>query len=249
MSRGKATLIHFLISAAVGLCVSGLLFGVWYPPPFFRAAGGDQLIVLLLGVDLALGPLLTFILFRPGKRGLKFDLTVVGALQIVALTYGLFIILESRPIFLVAAVDRFVLIAANEISDADLAEGYDVAFRSRSWTGPRLAAIQMPVDPKERTDLAFSALGGRDAENMPKYYRDYSIAGKTLLAKAKPLDTLPSLKGVDRNFVADLARKMQLPQSSIVWVPLQARKSDMVMLLNATTAAPLAAINIDPWAS
>ena len=74
MSRWKAASIHCSISALVGLIVGFLLFGLWYPPPYFHAAGADELILLLVGVDLTLGPLLTLIVFRSGKRGLKFDL-------------------------------------------------------------------------------------------------------------------------------------------------------------------------------
>src|SRR4051794_12122697 len=122
MTRWKAAAIHSSISAAVALLVGALLFGLWYPPPYFHAAGADELILVLVGVDLAVGPLLTLIVFRPGKRGLKFDLVTIGVIQSAALVYGMSIILQSRPIFLVGTLDRFDLVSANEISDADLAE-------------------------------------------------------------------------------------------------------------------------------
>jgi len=59
MSRWKAAAIHSSISIVVALAVGILLLGVWYPPPYFHAAGADQLILLLVGVDLVLGLLLT----------------------------------------------------------------------------------------------------------------------------------------------------------------------------------------------
>ena len=115
MSRWKAAAIHLSISAAIGLVVGALLLLVWYPPPYFHAAGADQLVLLLVGVDLVLGPLLTLILFRSGKKGLKFDLAMIAVLQTTALVYGLSVVLQSRPVFLVSAVDRFVLVSASEI--------------------------------------------------------------------------------------------------------------------------------------
>src|SRR4051812_12853702 len=111
MTRWKAAAIHSLISVAVGLIAGALLLGLWYPPPYFHAAGAQELILLLVGVDLVIGPLLTLIVFRWGKPGLAFDLTVISLLQAAALVYGLAIVLQSRPVFLVATVDRFVLVS------------------------------------------------------------------------------------------------------------------------------------------
>ena len=85
MSRWKAASIHLSISILVGLLVLALLFLVWYPEPYFEAAGGQHLIVVLLGVDLVLGPLMTLILFKSGKWGMRFDLWMIGIIQSAAL--------------------------------------------------------------------------------------------------------------------------------------------------------------------
>ena len=247
MTRWKAASFHLAISAAIGLITGALLFGVWYPPPYFRAAGADELILLLVGVDLCIGPLLTLIVFRGGKRGLRFDLTFIAVAQSVALVYGLWIVLQSRPIFLVAAVDRFVVVAADEITDADLSLGQEARFRSRSWSGPRLVAVEMPMDPVERGDLAFEALAGRDAQNQPKYFRDYSQAGKSLLVNAKPIDLLSKKQPQSREMILGWLAESGHAESSVVWVPIEARKADQVMVLDAATAEPLKSFAIDPW--
>ena len=64
MSRWKAALIHLCISAAIAAIVSALLLFVWYPPPYFHAGGAGELLVLVVGVDVTLGPLITFIVFK-----------------------------------------------------------------------------------------------------------------------------------------------------------------------------------------
>src|SRR5690606_32812168 len=99
-----AALIHLGISAAVAAVASALLMGVWYPPPYFRAAGAERLLLLVVAVDVTLGPLLTLIVFKRGKPGLKFDLAAIGVAQLLALVYGFHVMLLSRPVFLVAAV-------------------------------------------------------------------------------------------------------------------------------------------------
>jgi hypothetical protein len=185
--------------------------------------------------------------FRSGKLGLKFDLVLIGLVQSAALVYGLSVVLQSRPIFLVAAVDRFELVSANEITDADLAEGQEERFRSRSWTGPRLVFAQMPTDAQERSDLVSMALDGRDVQNLPKYYRDYMRTGKALLAKAKHLDVLHKQKPQYDQIISNWLRESGRMESDIVWAPLQSRKTDLVLLLDANTAQPIQALDINPW--
>jgi hypothetical protein len=247
MTRWKAAGIHSLISAAIALLVGALLFALWYPPPYFHAAGADQLMLLLVGINFAIGPLLTLIIFRPRKWGLKFDLVTIGILQSAALVYGMSVVSQSRPIFLVGALDRFELVSANEITDADLAQGTRPEFRSRSWTGPRLAVAELPTSVKERNELSTQGLFGRDVQNMPKYYRVYAEGGKTLLSHAKSLQDLRQHKLGSKELISSWLHATGRAETQIRWVPIRARKTDMVMLLDASSATPLQALAIDPW--
>src|SRR5690606_27378733 len=123
MTRWKAALINLSISILIGLLILALVFFFWYPQPYFVAAGGRHLVVVLFAVNVVLGPLLTLIVFSSGKKGLKFDLCMIGAFQVSALIFGLVVIAEARPAFIVAVVDRFELVAANDLDRKDLADG------------------------------------------------------------------------------------------------------------------------------
>ena len=247
MSRWKAAAIHLSISFLIGLLVLALLFLVWYPQPYFDAAGGQHLIIVLLGVDLVLGPLLTLILFTSGKKGMLFDLWMIGIFQTSALIYGLVVIAEARPVFIVAAVDRFDLVSAADIDPLDLAEGKEPRFRTLSWTGPRLIGAQLPPRGKERTELMFHGPGGKDVQHFPKYYVDYESAAQRLLEHAKPVAALrkahPDAGPVLDQWLSESGRK----ESDVVWVPIVARKSSLTMLLEARTGAVLDALPIYPW--
>lgn len=247
MTRGKAAAIHLTISACIGVLALILFLVVWYPPPYFRAAGANELILLLVGVDLSIGPLLTLIVFKPGKWGLKFDLAVIGVLQFSALVYGSHVVLESRPVFLVGVLDRFVLVSADEILDSDLVKGQEPRFRQRSWTGPVLVLAEQPKSEQERSDLAFSALSGRDLQNLPQYYRDFEKTGAELLKAAKTIPNLVSTKPQAQAAVAAAEKTLNRNADSMRWLPLQAPKEDMVMLIDAASAQPLKAIPVDPW--
>ena len=67
MSRLKAFSTHLAISAANAASVIGLMLLLWYRPPFFSALGGQHLLLVLLGVDVVLGPVFTLMIFNPGR--------------------------------------------------------------------------------------------------------------------------------------------------------------------------------------
>ena len=247
MSRWKAAGIHLSISAAIGLVAGALLFGVWYPPPYFHAAGADVLVLLLVSVDLTLGPLLTLVVFKSGKRGLRFDLSIIAIAQAIALVYGMSVVLRSRPVFLLAAIDRFELIAANELAAQDLAQGSAPEFRTLSWTGPRLAATKPPADWRERNKILFGKTGGKDIDELPKYYVDYASAAADLLKRAKPLEKLPLRGEQDRRKLEDALTSAHASRDAVVWVPIVALKASLTMLLDARSGQPLQAVAINPW--
>ena len=247
MSRWKAAAIHLSISVLVGLLVLALLFLVWYPHPYFDAAGGEQLVILLLGVDLVLGPLLTLILFKSGKKGMLFDLCLIAVIQASALVYGLYVIAQARPVFIVATGDRFVLVAANDLDAADLAKGNKPEFRQLSWTGPRLVAAPIPADQKTRNDLLFSALAGKDIQVFPEYYVTYADEATNLLKRAKTLANLRESKPESGPLLDAWLKNHKRDESDVVWLPMIARKAGLTMLLDAKTGEVLDALPIDPW--
>src|SRR5512132_772047 len=100
MNRFKAALIHLGISACIAGATLLFMLTVWYPGPFFKAVGGDGLILILLGVDVAIGPLITLVVFDTRKKSLKMDLAVVALLQLAAFSYGVWTIFEARPVYI-----------------------------------------------------------------------------------------------------------------------------------------------------
>lgn len=248
MSRWKAASLHLCISIAVAAIASGLLLGVWYPPPYFHADGAGKLLALVVGVDVSIGPLLTLLVFKPGKRGLKFDLAVIAILQFAALVYGFHVLVGSRPVFMVAAVDRFVLVSANDISASDLAKANRPEWRRLSWSGPVLVGAKLPDDPKQRNALMFSSLrGGKDIQDLPEYYVPYSSDATQLLKRAHPVSALRVMHPDASAQVSRWLRARNLIASQVVWLPIQARKWDMVMMMHANDGRPIGPIPLDPW--
>ena len=248
MSRWKAALIHLGISATIAAIVSALLVGVWYPPPYFHAGGADGLLALVVGVDVTLGPLVTLIIFKHGKPGLKFDLAFIAVVQAIALAYGFSVIVETRPVFLVAAVDRFVLVDANQIAPKDLKQASRPEWRRLSWTGPVLVGTELPRDPHEHNALLFSALStGKDVQDFPKYYVPYANAAPALLQRAQPVRALIELHPGKRADIDDWLKKHGFNETQTAWLPIQARQGDLVMMMDAHDGRTLGALPINPW--
>lgn len=245
MTRWKAAAIHLCVSALIGLLTAALVFCVWYPAPYTRASGADQLILMLLGVDICVGPLITLLVYREGKWGMKFDLCVIALLQLAAFVYGMSIVLQARPAFIVGAIDRFVIVPANALAEEDLAAATRPEFRTLSWTGPRVVNALRPEKSSERSDLLFSGAEGKDIELFPKYYADYATHAAPLLARAHPLDTLTKSEAPE--LIDAWLQKHNRQRADVVWLPLVGRNADIVLLLDRQDGRVLGSLPIEPW--
>lgn len=248
LNRWKASLAHLAISAAIGVAVVTLMLVVWYPRPYFKAMGGDMLILLLIGVDVVIGPLITLIIFDPGKKALKFDLSVIAALQLAALAYGCHVMFESRPVYNVFVVDRFETVAANQVDAASLSKATSGEFKSLPLTGPKVVGARQPEDPKRKADIIMQAMnGGPDIANLPDLYLPYADVRADAARSARPLAELVKRQPGDaasiRTFLADAGRT----EDAVGFLPMKARNNDMTVLIDKKTGDMVGILPVYPW--
>ena len=117
MSRWKAFGIHFAISVAVLTMLMVVILLFWYPGILFSVDGGWTGLRIVIGVDLVLGPLLTLVVFKSGKPGLRSDLTCIAVFQVTCMAAGMYIVYSERPLALVLAYDTIYILAAQEFED------------------------------------------------------------------------------------------------------------------------------------
>jgi hypothetical protein len=247
MSRWRAAGYHLLISLAVGAAALALVALVWYPPPFLIAARGHELVMILTGVDVIIGPLLTLAVFKAGKWGMKFDLAVIAILQAAALVYGLYIMAQARPIYIVFAVDRFDLVSAVEITPAAFGRATKPEYKSAPWFGPKWAGARVPAG-QSSFDITMSALsGGADIHQLPQYYQDYKELRADALARAFPVaDLARHNRGQEAQIaaaIADTGKKAE----DVKFLPLRARKFDLTVLVDGKTGDVLKVVDLRPW--
>jgi hypothetical protein len=248
MNRWKAAGVHLSISVVLAALVGSLLYFVWFPSPYFVAAGAGGLILLLMGVDVGIGPLITLLVVNRHKarKLVLLDLSIIGVLQIIAFGYGLHVIVNARPVFIVAEVDRLVIVSAQDLSDADLAKGDRPEFRTRSMTGPILVGA-LPPKGKDTGGFAMKVLAsGKDIDRMPEYYLPYDqVIDASLKKYGKPLDSLKKATDSQRAYLSRL--QAQLPGETLAVLPLQRGDNDYAAIISSVSKRPIAVLPIDPW--
>lgn len=221
-----AALIHLAISALIALLAAWLVWGVWYPHPYDELSGGRELFLLIVAVDVVCGPALTLVVFdrRKPKAELRRDLSFIGVLQLVALLYGLQVVMEARPLYLVHEVDRFRVVTRADYLGVDVSADIrklPPALQPRPWSGPVLVGTRAPRNAAEHTSILFEALqGGRDYAQRPDFYLPYDDEyAPRVLQRAKPLADLiaknpaigPRASTILASGGTDLSKAMYVP--------------------------------------
>lgn len=246
LSRWQASGLHLLISIAVAAAVLTLMLSLWFPGPLFEASGGNDLLFILVGVDVTVGPLITLVIFRSGKRGLKFDLAVIGALQIGALAYGMHAVYLARPAFIVFVADQFQVASAAQLDPEELAKAKYPEFRQPPLGGPMLAFADLPTDPAELRRFAIVGLGGHDLQEFPRLFVPYADRTAQVLAKSWTLARMRQLEPQAGKVVDAWLAQSGTREADVRYVPMRARRAWLAVLIDARTAQPVKMLISDP---
>jgi hypothetical protein len=230
-TRWSAALAHLVLSCLIIGTVALAAFVNWFPAGLHHAAKLDRLLGIMLAVDIVAGPLLTLIVYRRGKPGLRFDLAVIGLLQILFLAYGMSTLWRSRPLFLVGSSQAFALVFANEVPDDAEAKA-----RAHHWprfqgSGPWLVGVDLS-SPAARDEFLFAYMAG-DAGPLraTSLFVPFPTVGKSIAERARALRPEVPAPGLDR----DKVRTMALMTS---------RTRNAVVLVDATTGAPVRVVEL-----
>lgn len=240
--RLKFFLSHLSISFLIALLVVGLVFFIWYSSPLATAVGVTHIFLMLLVIDVILGPLLGLLIYKEGKKTLKFDLSVIILIQIAALCYGVFSIEQGRPAWLVFHADRFELVRKNDLILENIGQAQP-QFQQVSWTGPQFAAVKLAVSPQQRqNDMFIEVLGGISLARQPARYVEFSQAKNQIQQRALPLIELEQY-----NSKTEVKKTLAKYPKANAWLPLKANAIDMVVLVNKESASIIKIVDLRPW--
>lgn len=247
-----ASALHLLISFIVASLAALLVFFIWYPSPLQKAIGVGDVFWMMLGIDVVLGPLLTFVVFKPGKKTLKLDLSVIAIVQLIALIYGLHTVYIGKPAYIVFAQDTFDVVRVINLDAESAAKTPQTkdAFEGVPWLSPKWVGAKAPKDKKQAQAIMLKALaGGADWPQMPETYVPLANLYAEIKKQAKPLDTLLNIKqdaGVDTLAVLEMI-KSKYANLTLGWLPLRANTQSMVVVVNAQSGGVLEIVDLSPW--
>lgn len=238
LPRLKAGAVHIGISFVVALAATALIFLIWYPAPLSEAQGVSRMVLVLLGVDVCIGPLITCIIFDRAKKSLRMDLAIVAGLQLAALLYGLHAIFIARPVILAFNVDRFDVVTALDVDRESLERARQKGKRGLPWWRPRVVAALLPNDPEARHRILFSAAGGgADLPQLPEWYAPYEQAAEHVARRVRPLSDLRDTNHMDAATWAAFLRSLGRPEADIGYLPMRAKVKDGVVIVDRKTSA------------
>ncbi len=249
MNRWKAAVTHLGISALIATSIVTLMLFVWYPGPFFRAMGGNELAALIVAVDMVVGPFITLIICNPGKpmRLLRLDFAVIATVQLAALAYGVYVVSEARPVYMVFTVDRFDLVAADDLRESELSKVTDPAFKGRPWGKPRTVAVRTPSDPREQFRILQSALAGADLQTFPQHFVALSAMAGEVRRASKPMEVLRKKHPDSAKLIEDTLSSLGRRAENTRYLPLKARARDFTVLVAADSAEVVGYLDLNPW--
>ena len=245
MSRFRASGFHFVISLLVGLVLLALSWFMWYPAPMLMAIGGHEIFLLVVGIDVVLGPLLTLVVFKSGKKTLKFDLAVIALLQIAALVYGVSTLLEARPAYVAALGDKFQVIQATEVTDANLAK----AKTSLPWWGPHWVGTKAPTDRYDIDAVNDVTTVGGGRGHFPQIHVPYDSMAKELIQRAQPIAALKKINSAQAAEIDAWLAKHGYTEQTAKFQPITISASEFVVMIDAKTAAVIGIAPFKPAVS
>jgi hypothetical protein len=184
--------LHLLGSATALTLVLGALYLGWYRWPGWYLSGVIHVIVVMVGVDIVLGPLLTLIVANSKKsvRELSRDIGIIVTVQLIALGYGTTALWSGRPLYYAFSADCLEIVQASEI-DATATKTQQLELAPHWYSLPRWIWAPLPKDSDEAQKIVAGAIqGGTDVTGLPQYYKSWDQGLKELKLQLKKVDEI-----------------------------------------------------------
>lgn len=159
ISRKQAFLTHLSVSMAIFFVLLYLIAVEWFPSFYYKLDNGYMGTAVIFFVDVVLGPGLTLLVFKPGKKSLKFDMTVILILQLAALVWGVKSVYEERPALTVFYYGKLTCLSQSGVPEVDIE-----SIENGASGNQKLAFLRTPDTASERRAFWYEALGNNSSE-------------------------------------------------------------------------------------
>ncbi|ENX38209.1 TfpX/TfpZ family type IV pilin accessory protein [Acinetobacter sp. NIPH 2100] len=240
--RIKFFISHLTISFFIAFIVIGVVFFLWYPAPLAKSVGVTNIFLMMLSIDVVVGPSLGLLVYKEGKKTLIMDLTVVILLQLSALSYGLYSIEQGRPAWIVQNGDRFELVRKNEIVQEHITQA-KMKYQTPSWLKPQFVAINLGNSVEERNKSLFDAVTtGISSAMRPERYQSLETNRMQLRDNAQNIEVLSQF-----NEPQQVEKIIKAYPNADAWLPLSSTSIDMTVLINKEKGEVVKIVDLRPW--
>ncbi|MCH7295074.1 TfpX/TfpZ family type IV pilin accessory protein [Acinetobacter higginsii] len=240
--RIKFFISHLTISFVIAFIVVGIVFFLWYPAPLAKSVGVTNIFLMMLVIDVIIGPALGLLVYKEGKKTLKMDLTVIILLQFMALSYGVYSIEQGRPAWIVQNGDRFELVRKNEIVPEHITQAKP-EYQTPSWLKPQFVAINAGNSIEERNKNLFEAVTTGISNAMrPERYQSVDMSRVQLRENAQNIEILKQF-----NEPQAVEKIINAYPNADGWLPLSSTSVDMTVLINKEKGEVVKIVDLRPW--
>jgi len=238
--RLKAFGLHLLGSTTALTLVLGTLYLGWYHWPGWYLSGVKDVVFVLMGVDLALGPLLTLLIASPRKprRELARDVSIIVAVQLIAMGYGSQQLWSGRPLYYAFSETVLQAVQAYDLNadEVALAEKQNSPLRPHWYSLPRWIWAPLPQDMVERDQIVKSAiLGGEDVISMPRYFQPWQAGLSALRTQLKPVDKVSYFFPPEKRRLKERMQAAGLPVDQANSIPFTGRGRPLLAVFDPLT--------------
>jgi len=244
--RTKLALRNLYISQAIILVFLMFAYYIWFPYSFAKLGGFNQTALMLIFVDLVLGPLLVFIVYKEGKKFLRFDINVLLGIQLFAFAFGAYSLYLKHPAYAVFTVDRFTLANVSQLYPQ---QPWLTQLQSSFFSSPQFVVAKSPNNVKKRNALMFDILlkGAPDINERPELFEPFGQHLDTVFAKSIPLNILFQNTKTKEKLAVFHKQYGGVPDDYAYFPLAGNNKKDMIWVFDRATAKPVGIIDSDPW--
>lgn len=204
--------------------------------------------LLIITVDMILGPMITLLIFNNQKSPaeLKLDLGFIVLLQTAALTYGVWTIFMVRPVHLVFEFDRFRVVYAIDIRENIATETFE-SVNVTPYGGPSLLGLRKFKDVEEEVDATIAALQGFSLSSRPYLWQSYNASRIDVMRAAQPIKLMRQRFPNKKIELNAFLQTSAVPEDLIRFLPLVGRKSFWTILIDGRNGDVIGFLPIDSF--
>ncbi len=219
MTKIKAALIHLALSILALSILFSIVYFIWYPKPFFEISGTIEPLKLLVLIDVIVGPVLTFVVYKKGKSTLVMDLTIIALLQIAALVYGAYTIYGGRPTLIVMHNGKMNYLVHKFADYKELDESLKPHFLSAPKYGDN--------NNQFTQDLYQDSKNIQEADDFKKYLKPFASSQQDMLNQFPKIDG--ELKRLSSQYKDDTLHYFILDKDGVVYHVLYSEEKQRIV--------------------